>query len=99
MPFEEALELVQRRQVHLVQGLAYVPGSALITLVASEFRRRLQEALEATARALPRVEADDRLLPLLTNIGKQYLGKEYVSGSVKDKITASDVDNVSIPLV
>ncbi|RKP15318.1 DNA primase, large subunit [Piptocephalis cylindrospora] len=95
VPFEEALELVQRRQVHLIQGLAYVPSSALITLVASEFRRRLQGALEATARALPRVEADDRLLPLLTSMGKQYLGKEYVSGSVKGKVTAGDVDNLA----
>jgi hypothetical protein len=94
VPFEEAIELVQRRQVHLANGFAYVPQSALAALVTSEYRRRLQDALEVTARALPRLETDDRLLPLLTSIGKQYLGKEYSSGGIQGSIKADDVDKV-----
>ena len=53
---------------------------------------------QATAKALPRMDDDDRLKPLLNNISKQYLGKEYGNkdgdGSGIGNIAATDVDQV-----
>lgn len=42
------------------------------------------------------MDEDQRLLPVLTNINKQYMGNEYNSGGkgIAGKITADDVDSV-----
>ncbi|CAG8492731.1 7240_t:CDS:2 [Diversispora eburnea] len=90
--FENALELVSRRAVYLKDGKAYVPAHEQITLVLSEFRKRLEEALLLTSKAFPKLD-DERILPLLNNINKQYLGKNFTGKNViEGKITADDVD-------
>ncbi|KAJ3290495.1 DNA primase large subunit [Borealophlyctis nickersoniae] len=77
VPFEQVLDLVARRQVFVKGGWAYVPGKEQPVLVANAFRERLRDALEATAKALPRMDEDDRLVPILNSIAKQYVSKEY----------------------
>lgn len=43
------------------------------------------------------MEEDDRLRPILVNVEKQYIGKEYgVDGAVTGTVHAGDVDKVSI---
>lgn len=43
------------------------------------------------------MEEDDRLRPILVNVEKQYIGKEYgVDGAVTGTVRAGDVDKVSI---
>lgn len=42
------------------------------------------------------MEEDDRLRPILVNVEKQYMGKEYgVDGAVTGTVRAGDVDKVS----
>ncbi|KAI9592681.1 eukaryotic and archaeal DNA primase, large subunit-domain-containing protein [Syncephalis fuscata] len=85
--FEDALDLVQQRRVYLRNGYAYVPAMEQIALVISEFKRRLTASLEMCAKALPRMDEDERLLP--------NTGKEYTTGAVAGKITADDVEPLS----
>ncbi len=40
-----------------------------------------------TARTLPHLEEDDRLLPMLSSLSKRYLGEDYS----KKKVTAGQV--------
>lgn len=75
--FEEAIDLVKTRRVYLKKGFAFVPGHDLISLVLGEFRKRLSIALTLTSKALPSLEEDDRILPMLENLSKQYLGRDY----------------------
>ncbi|RHZ62245.1 hypothetical protein Glove_341g25 [Diversispora epigaea] len=92
--FENALELVSRRAVYLKDGKAYVPAHEQITLVLSEFRKRLEEALLLASKAFPKLD-DERILPLLNNINKQYLGKNFMGKNVVEgKVTADDVDEL-----
>ncbi|CDS08326.1 hypothetical protein LRAMOSA02274 [Lichtheimia ramosa] len=93
--FEKVPDLLSNRSVYIEGGVAYVPMSDQVSLVMDEFRRMLSAALEATAKALPRMEEDDRLRPILVNVEKQYIGKEYgVDGAVTGTVHAGDVDKL-----
>ncbi|KAF9153868.1 hypothetical protein BG015_002419 [Linnemannia schmuckeri] len=94
--FERVTGLVGRRQVYIQAGKAFVRLSDQVVLVLDEFKERLSHALEVTGRALPRMDEDDRLMPVLNNINKQYLGREFTSSAIAGEIQASDVDSVRV---
>lgn len=70
--WEKVPELVEARKVFLKRGTAYVPIREQMSLVVTEFTRRLDFALELTARALPRLDEDDRLSPILTHLSRSF---------------------------
>ncbi|KZZ89877.1 DNA primase large subunit [Ascosphaera apis ARSEF 7405] len=94
-------ELVERRNVFLRKGKAYVPSREQMSMVVAEFTARLKAAMELTARALPRLDEDDRLAPILDHLSKNfgtsdslYLdGEGVVPGSA---ITADSIDALSV---
>ncbi|RUP43267.1 DNA primase large subunit, partial [Jimgerdemannia flammicorona] len=94
--FERVPDLIARRAVYLRRGKAYVPMSEQVSLVMEEFRNRLAKALEVTAKALPRMDEDQRLMPVLNNINKQYAGNEYNAEGkgIAGKVSAEDVDSL-----
>ncbi|KAG0206850.1 hypothetical protein BGX28_001785 [Mortierella sp. GBA30] len=94
--FERVAGLVGRRQVYLQAGKAYVPLADQVVLVLDEFKERLAHALEVTGRALPRMDEDDRLMPVLNNINKQYLGREFTTSAIAGEIQAHDVDDLKV---
>ena len=52
---------------------------------------------QSIAKALPRMDDDDRLRPLLGNMANQYLGKDYTNSEnapIAGEVTHSDVDQV-----
>lgn len=89
--FEEALDLVKHRRVFISRGFAYVPRSDLLSIIAGAFRLQLSMALTLTSKALPQLEEDSRLLPMLGNLSKQYLGTEYGTKTKTNAVTAADV--------
>lgn len=87
--------MVATRSVYVRKGKAYVPMSDQINLVMLEFKKYLLKALDATRKLLPRLEEDDRLKPILLNVEKQYIGRNYNEvGSATGSVTARDVDVV-----
>ncbi|KAF9094273.1 hypothetical protein BGX29_009560 [Mortierella sp. GBA35] len=94
--FERVAGLVGRRQVYIQAGKAFVRLSDQVVLVLDEFKERLSHALEVTGRALPRMDEDDRLMPVLNNINKQYLGREFTSSAIAGEIQAQDVDALKV---
>ncbi|KAF9100597.1 hypothetical protein BGX27_000324 [Mortierella sp. AM989] len=92
--FERVTGLVGRRQVYIRGGKAFVPLQEQVDLVLDEFKEHLSNALEITGRALPRMEEDDRLMPVLNNINKQYLGREFTTSAIAGEIQAQDVDGL-----
>ncbi|KAF9942500.1 hypothetical protein BGZ67_001482 [Mortierella alpina] len=94
--FEKVPGLVGRRQVYVQAGKAYVPLADQVVLVLEEFKERLANALELTGRALPRMDEDDRLMPVLNNINKQYLGREFTTSAIAGEIQAQDVDDLKV---
>ncbi|CAO3586144.1 unnamed protein product [Absidia cylindrospora] len=93
--FEKVPDLVRRRAVYVHKGKAFVPMANQLSLVLDEFGSQLSKMLQATAKALPRLEEDDRLKPILVNVEKQYAGKTYTGGeSVDGDLKAADVDKM-----
>jgi DNA primase large subunit len=43
------------------------------------------------------MDEDDRLMPVLNNINKQYLGREFTTSAIAGEIQAGDIDSVSFP--
>ena len=96
VPFEEALELVRARRVFVRGGVAFVPRRDMISIVVGAFRAHLSAQLLATSRALPTLEEDERLLPMLTTLSKQYLGQEYgTKGALHGAVTAAQIPGLA----
>lgn len=96
--FERVPDLVQQRRVYLEGGKAYVPTSEQLSLVLAEFQSRLERALEQTARVLPRLDEDDRLIPILNHLSLGFVAPEYTSqrtaGAGAGEITAAQVEGL-----
>ncbi|RUS79036.1 hypothetical protein EGW08_013193 [Elysia chlorotica] len=96
VPFTEALDLVRNRKVFLQKGFAFVPQDDLVSILLSVFRTQLSHALTVTSRALPSMEEDGRLLPMLSGLSKRYLGQDYsVRKTNVGAITADMIDMLS----
>lgn len=75
VPFTEVLDLVRGRKVFLSRGFAYVPKDDMISILITHYRAHLSQQLAMTSRALPQLEEDNRLLPMLSGLSKRYLGR------------------------
>jgi len=95
VPFTEALELVRSRKVFLKRGLAYVPDTELVTLIASVYRTNLSKALAHTCRSLPQLDDDDRLLSLLRDFDRRYTGADFSEAKPSASITPQMIDGLA----
>ncbi|ODV86312.1 hypothetical protein CANARDRAFT_27547 [[Candida] arabinofermentans NRRL YB-2248] len=77
IPFEFVPELISTRQSFLHKGYAYVAQFQQLSLIATEFSKHLSEQLNITMRALPTLDEDDRLIPVLNNLSKGYVSIDY----------------------
>ncbi|XDG02544.1 hypothetical protein ABKA04_002159 [Annulohypoxylon sp. FPYF3050] len=98
--WERVPDLVETRRVFLKAGKAYVPSKELPSMVIAEFTKRLDRALELTARALPRLDEDDRLTPILDHLSKNFVTPDASYSSTTSsvpgaEITARNIDNLS----
>ncbi|CUM65979.1 uncharacterized protein PRCAT00003633001 [Priceomyces carsonii] len=96
LPFEKVPNLVSSRQVYLKNGMAYIPSSLQLSLLALEFQEGLSQSLLRTLQSLPRLEEDDRLLPLLNNLSNNFSNIQYESAFGTDPSLASDINAISI---
>ncbi|KAJ1513337.1 hypothetical protein HMI54_003883 [Coelomomyces lativittatus] len=88
------LDLVSRRKCLVKNGYAFISNKDTLGLVVNEFKAHLLKQLELTSRYLPRMDEDERLLPVLNNMSNQYLGKPQFNAS-SGKLTADDIDMLS----
>lgn len=79
--FERVVDLVETRKVYIENGKAYVPVSHQQSIVVEEFVRQLEKSLIQTVRALPRLDEDDRLVPLLNHLAQGFAATStYLQG-------------------
>ncbi|TVY26354.1 putative DNA primase large subunit [Lachnellula hyalina] len=84
-------ELVESRRVFLKAGKAYVPGREQLSMVVAEFTSRLDKALELTSRALPRLDEDDRLTPILTHLSQNFTTPDASYSSSATALPGADI--------
>lgn len=96
--WENVPELVEQRKVLLRMGKAFVHMREQTSMVVGEFSRQLEAGLELAARALPRMDEDNRLSPILTHLSKSFASPDAQynadSSSISDTtvITANMID-------
>lgn len=79
--FTEALDLVRKRSVLISDGFCYVPASEMRTLLHFMFKSLLTQNLSLTAKALPNLDEDDRLIKMLSELDRRYTGEEDFSAN------------------
>ncbi|KAI9798095.1 MAG: hypothetical protein M1833_004992 [Piccolia ochrophora] len=72
LEWDRVPELIEGRRVFLKWGKAYVPVREQMSMVLTEFTARLDRGLLLTSRALPRLDEDDRLTPILAHLSKNF---------------------------
>jgi len=105
--FERVPDLVEKRKVFLRGGKAFLPLSEQQSLIFAEFSANLEAALEVfqsivhstesqrTAKALPRLDEDDRLVPILNHLSLGFTAPEYMTSSaVAATVDAANIDQV-----
>lgn len=93
-------ELVEHRKVLVRKGKAYVPMREQPSMIMTEFTTRLEKGLELTARAIPRLDEDDRLSPILNHLSKNFAAPDASFSESDDslngaQISAGNIDNLS----
>jgi len=51
--------------------------------------------VEVTSRGVASLAEEDRLMPVLANLSRQYVGPEYGAHRTSQRVTAGQVDAVS----
>lgn len=95
-PFHSVSELISRRSCLLMNGFALVAESQRVILVVNAFKDNLIAALEMTAKALPRLDEDDRMIPILNSLAKQYMSKEYSPNGSGVGITHEQIPGLQV---
>ncbi|KAL8722922.1 MAG: hypothetical protein Q9225_000692 [Loekoesia sp. 1 TL-2023] len=94
--FETVTELVESRRVYVKGGKAYVPSKEQMSIVLADFRERLEKGLELTARALPRLDEDDRLSPILDHLSKNFATPDSTLADADTTLPGAPVNASSI---
>ncbi|KAJ3513653.1 hypothetical protein NLJ89_g2833 [Agrocybe chaxingu] len=90
-------DLVERRKVFLKGGWAYVPSREQSSIVFQEYETHLERALEITARLLPRLDEDTRLLPILNNLSQGFLAG--VSSEWSNALGSTNTDEIRAEMI
>ncbi|AMD19661.1 HCL490Wp [Eremothecium sinecaudum] len=77
LPFESVLDLVGSRQVFVKGGWAYLPQFQQLKHISNEYSDRLAAELLRTYQHLPKLNEDDRLLPILAHLSSGYMIGEH----------------------
>ncbi|KAI0444548.1 DNA primase, large subunit [Xylaria telfairii] len=89
--WERVPDLVESRRVFVKAGKAYVPSKEQASMVVAEFTKRLDRALDLTARALPRLDEDDRLTPILNHLSKNFITPDASYASSSSSVPGADI--------
>ncbi|EDO16807.1 hypothetical protein Kpol_1056p7 [Vanderwaltozyma polyspora DSM 70294] len=90
LPFENVIDLVGSRQVFLKNGYAYLPQFQQLNLLSTEFSNKLSDELMKTYQFLPRLNEDDRLIPILHHLSSGYSIADFQSSQ---QFNSSNEDN------
>ncbi|KAI6246187.1 putative DNA primase large subunit [Erysiphe necator] len=89
--WERIPELVESRRTLIHGGMAYVPSREQLSIVIAEFSSHLDKALIMTSRALPRLDEDDRITPILTHLSKSFTTPDALYSSFSTPLPGADI--------
>ncbi len=93
VPFTQALDLIQHRQVFVRAGQAYIPESKLLTLVTAKFRATLSRQLVLLS-SVPSTPALQRTHGFLNNVATVHTLKDEFAGTAEEGLVTLNAANV-----
>ena len=89
--------------IFLFLGQCFVPISDIQHLLTFQFKSLLTQNIALTAKILPNLDEDDRLIRMLSELDKRYTGADYtLDKNSKDTIKPEQIkplkDNGAFPL-
>lgn len=94
LPFEKVPNLLATRSIFLAAGNAYIPSSLQLNLLVIDMQESLNKSLIRTFQSIPRLDEDDRLLPLLSSLSKNFSSVQYESNFGAEDV--GDINAISI---
>lgn len=94
LPMENVMDLVGARQVFVKNGWAYLPQFQQLNLISNEFSECLQVELMNTYQMIPKLNEDDRILPILHHLSSGYVvteSQELNGNSTNDEYTHKSI--------
>ena len=97
LPFEKIStnNLINNRSIYLFKGYGYLPSCLQLNLLSIEFNKILNDNLIKTFQTIPILEEDDRLLPLLNNLSKNFKNFQYEYEYDQNQINNNNNDNLN----
>lgn len=77
LPFEKISHLLSQRSVYIKNGDGFVPTALQLNLLVIEYQKMLEKNLIKTFQSIPRLDEDDRLLPVLNSLSKDFANVQY----------------------
>ncbi|SCV01167.1 LAME_0G14510g1_1 [Lachancea meyersii CBS 8951] len=96
LPFESVADLVGSRQVFIKKGFAYLPQFQQLNHIANEFSNMLSTALIKTSQNIPRLNEDDRLLPILHHLSSGYDASNFLQQDQYGQASQGEVNSTSV---
>ena len=76
IPFENALNLIERMDFFLYKGFVYVFQEDLINLIEIAFKESLNKKMNKLAKFYDQITSDDRVFKIIQNFLKRREGKK-----------------------
>lgn len=94
--FEAVSESVSNRSVFLKAGKAYILASQSLTLLSNEFAKFLASSLVKISYIYPRLDEEDRLLPILSHLSSNFTALDYQADYNSENGANSDINSESV---
>lgn len=96
--WKEVTDLVQRRQIFLSDGYAFVPQKDLVSIILTRFKCNLAKHLALGQRNRPFVvEEDQRVKEILLRLENNLFSNEYSNANLQaeDRLTAANIEKAA----
>lgn len=77
IPFENCIDLLSSRSIFLNKGYGFVSQSQQIEIILNEYSKILTNSLIKTFTNIPKLNEDDRLIPILNHLSSGYIMGQY----------------------
>ncbi|XP_059615795.1 DNA primase large subunit [Phlebotomus argentipes] len=94
VPFTSVPDLFNTGRCYLHRGAAFVSALDIGSVVATDFKKVLEDGLMAVAEITSEVDNDERVYNIIRNLHKSYIGKDYATGAAGN-VSIHQIDDLS----
>uniref|UniRef100_A0A1B0GNR9 DNA primase large subunit n=1 Tax=Phlebotomus papatasi TaxID=29031 RepID=A0A1B0GNR9_PHLPP len=94
VPFASVPDLVTTGRCYLFRGVAFVSANDIVSIVSTDFKKILEDGLQALTKIISEVDNDERVYHIIKNLHKSYIGRDYATGAA-GSVSLHQIDDLS----